>query len=215
MNLQEFRGRSFRCQTTSTGCMLALNALVPNKPRFQLSEALIKDGRTVLGTNRTPATILNHSPEITPKYCVLRVSGTRNGRAFGDALPSVTLRFRFRQRACPAQARAYIAGVAELVDARDSKSRGPRGCEGSIPSSGTTIRESSPWGTPTRKWPWIGDRRLRRRGLYGPPRVGRLEPQYPRFSSISLAELITSSGNPVAHGTSTDARRNLLLGGCL
>ena len=30
------------------------------------------------------------------------------------------------------------AGVAELVDARDSKSRGPRDCEGSIPSSGTT-----------------------------------------------------------------------------
>ncbi len=36
------------------------------------------------------------------------------------------------------------AGVAKLADARDSKSRSPKGSVGSIPSSGTSLRSRSP-----------------------------------------------------------------------
>ena len=138
MSHQEFRGRSFRCQTTSTKCMLVLNALLPNKPRFQLREALIKGGRTVLGTHRTLTMILSHSSKITPKRYILRIYDIRNRQAFGNTLPSVTLGFCFGNEPARRGACLTLAGVAELVDARDSKSRGPCGCEGSIPSSGTS-----------------------------------------------------------------------------
>ena len=92
----------------------------------------------MLGTNRIPAANEPH-PEDRVKALRNKEFWSRKRKGLWQGPPICYTALSFSATAYPLRHVPTFAGVAELVDARDSKSRGPRGCEGSIPSSGTTL----------------------------------------------------------------------------